>query len=194
MKAKNFIAGAYRRLNRVLRNFHYILLSRNVNVFGQPIKHQPVLLMGAGPISFGRNVRVGVRSSPNYWSSYCYLESRSPDSSIHIGENTWINNNFAAIAEKCSIEIGAYCLIGHDVLIIDSNFHDLNPANRHNRGNVEVGSVKIADNVFIGSRVVILKNSSVGSGSVIAAGAIVSGTFPSNCLIGGNPAAIIRHL
>lgn len=150
--------------------------------------------MGLGTISFEENVKLGVTSSPGYWSTYCYLESRHPGASILIGKNTWINNGFSAIAEKGFIKIGADCLLGHEVIVFDSNFHGIDPNTRHSGDDVSFGDVEIGDNVFIGSRVTILKNSKIGSGSVVASGAVVSGTFPSNCVIAGNPAVVVRHL
>jgi maltose O-acetyltransferase len=48
--------------------------------------------------------------------------------------------------------------------------------------------------VWIGDRVLILKGSEIGEGCVVAAGAVVSGKFPPDVLIGGVPAKIIRTL
>ena len=186
--------GLYRRLTRFLRRLPYALLSQNVRVQGKPHTYQPVLMMGKGQIRFDSNVRIGVTSSPGFWSTNCCLESRSEGAAIRIGKTTWINNGFAAIAEKAEINSGANCLTGHDALILDSNFDDLNPGTRHGGGMVEVGNVEISDTVFIESRVTIRKNSVIGSGTVFAAGAVVAGRFPENCVIGGNPAVIIRRL
>lgn len=172
----------------------FSLLSKNNRVTGSPRKFQPVLYMGKGSISFEDKVSVGLFSSPGFWSTYCYIESRSRDASVTIGKNTWINNGFSAIAAKKSIRIGCNCLIGIDVSIYDSNFHDLDPLKRHSGGTARVGDVEISDNVFIGSKVLILKNTKIGEGCVIAAGSVVSGVFPPNCLVGGNPASFIREL
>jgi len=191
---KRKLKGAFRRTYRMIRVLRYSLLSTNDRVSGRIHKNQPVLLLGAGTISFENNVTIGISSSPGFWSTYCYLESRSSEASINIGQNTSINNGFSAIAEKNSIKIGSNCLIGHDVVIFDSNFHCLDPDMRHSGGDISVGDVEILDNVFIGSRATILKKTKIGSGSVVAAGAVVSGNFPANCVIAGNPAMVIRRL
>lgn len=193
-KLKRLAKGSFRKCCRAIRIVSYSILSTNDNVIGRPKRNQPILCGGRGSIKFGNNVNIGVGSSPDFWSSYCYLESRSSDSSIIIGENTSINNGFSAIAEKCSIQIGRGCLIGHKVVVFDSNFHSLDPKTRHSGGAVAVGDVVICDNVFIGSRVTILKNTRIGSGSVVGAGSVVSGDYPENCLIAGNPAVVVRQL
>ena len=190
---KKFLKKLFVRANLSARILRYSLLSTNEHVLGRPNGFQPIQFMGAGKISFQKNVTIGVARSPGFWSTYCYLESRSSGASIEIGHDTSINNGFSAIAEKCSIKIGSNCLIGHNVVIFDSNFHCLDPDLRHHGGDVSVGDVEIMDNVFIGSLVTILKNTKIGSGSVVAAGSVVSGDFPSNCIIAGNPAVIVSQ-
>jgi carbonic anhydrase/acetyltransferase-like protein (isoleucine patch superfamily) len=193
-KLGRLLKGSYRKSRRAARIFSFVILSNNERVKGRPRRIQPTLLTGQGSITFEHNVKIGVNSSPGFWSTYCYLDSRGVSARIAIGSNTWINNGFTAIAEKCSIQIGGDCLIGHDVVVLDSNFHSLDPSSRHSGGPVGVGDVVISDNVFIGSRVTILKNTIIGSGSVVGAGSVVSGNYPGNSLIAGNPAVVIRQL
>ena len=52
----------------------------------------------------------------------------------------------------------------------------------------------IGENCWIGAKVTILAGSKIGHNSVIAAGAVVSGEFPSYSVIGGVPAKIIREV
>lgn len=186
--------GGVRRSLRLTRGLKYQILSTNTWTGHSPEKAQPVQLAGRGEIRFESNVRIGVRSSPKFWSSACYIEARSPAARILVGENTWINNNFSAISEDGSISIGRDCLIGHDVFIVDSDFHHISPELRHSGEKLDSQPVNIGNNVFIGSRSTILKNSHIGDGSVIAANAVVSGRFPDRSLIAGNPAKLIRIL
>ena len=187
---KRLIKAALRRLLRLTRRLKYQALSTNTWTGHAPKRYQPLLLAGLGTISFQTNVRIGLSSSPKFWSSECYIEARSTSAKVEIGQNTWINNGFSAISNSGSISIGQDCHIGHDVFIIDSDFHLLDP----NKRNVDPGSqpVCIGNNVFIGSQVTILKNTHIGDGSVVAASAVVSGTFTARSLIAGNPARLIR--
>ena len=189
---KRLIKGALRRLLRLTRRLKYQALSTNTWTGHAPKRYQPLLLAGLGTISFQTNVRIGLSSSPKFWSSECYIEARSTSAKVEIGQNTWINNGFSAISNGGSISIGQDCHIGHDVFIIDSDFQLLDP----NKRNVDPGSqpVCIGNNVFIGSQVTILKNAHIGDGSVVAASAVVSGTFTARSLIAGNPARLIRTL
>lgn len=189
---KGLIKGAFRRLLRLGRRLKFQLLSTNTWTGHAPKQNQALLLAGRGIVTFHRNVRIGVSTSPKFWSSECYIEARSTSAKVEIGQNTWINNNFSAISNSGSILIGQNCQIGHDVFIIDSDFHFLDPDKR----NIDPGSqpVNIGNNVFIGSHVTILKNVRIDDSSVVAAGAVVSGTFPARSLIAGNPAKLIRTL
>lgn len=191
---KSIIAILVRRIYKRFRIIKFDIFSTNKS-FGGPLKkHQPVLLMGKGRIVFGRDVNVGVSTSPKFWSSEFYIEARSEASKIEVGSGTWFNNCVSVISHKDLVKIGELCLVGHDVLIVDSDFHCINPDLRHSGGPIDCGPVFIGNNVFIGSQVTILKKTIVGAGSVIAAGSVVSGQFPPNSLIAGNPARLIRTI
>ena len=55
-------------------------------------------------------------------------------------------------------------------------------------------SIKIGNHVWIGNTVLIFKNAIVGDNSIVAGGSVVGGkVFPSNCIVGGNPAKVIKE-
>lgn len=54
-----------------------------------------------------------------------------------------------------------------------------------------LGKVEIADNCFIGFGAIILPNTQLGKGCIVAAGSIVKGQFPAGSIVAGNPARII---
>lgn len=52
--------------------------------------------------------------------------------------------------------------------------------------------VVIEDDVWVGANVIILKGVTIGKGSVVAAGAVVTKSFPPYSIIGGVPANLLR--
>ncbi len=59
---------------------------------------------------------------------------------------------------------------------------------------VEMAPIVIADKVWLGMNVTVLKGVTIGEGSVVAAGSIVTKNVPPWTLVAGNPARIIREL
>lgn len=53
--------------------------------------------------------------------------------------------------------------------------------------------VYIGDNCFIGTRVIILPGVRIGNEVIVGAGSVVTKDVPSNCIVAGNPARIIRN-
>jgi len=153
----------------------------------------PVLCEGKGSITVGDGTIFGYVEDADFWTSYVFLNPRKADSKISIGKDCQICNRFTAISEGEGIEIGDNVLVGTAVTVMDSDFHDIEPSRRLT-GTPKTGKVAIADNVWIGDRVTILKGTSIGKNSVVAAGAVVSGAFPENVVIGGVPAKVIREI
>ena len=78
-------------------------------------------------------------------------------------------------------------------MIYDSDFHDLAPKTRHESSGASK-PVFIGDNVWIGSRAIILKGVEIGDNAVVAAMSVVTRSVPSNSLAAGNPARVVREL
>lgn len=188
---KLIIGGLFRRLVQYSRVVLYHLMSNNASN-GKPIRYQPVQLVGFGSIKFESNVKIGVFPSPLFFSTYAYIEARNSSAIVHIGKNTWINNNFRAIAEHTIIEIGSGCQIGWNVEILDSDFHGLKIADRKISRPESAKPVFIGNDVYVGNNVTILKGVSIGNGSVIANGSLVISDIPANSVAGGTPARVIR--
>jgi len=84
------------------------------------------------------------------------------------------------------ITIGADAAMGAECLIIDSDFHGLAPDQRREPGVIR--PVNIGNNVFIGTRVTILKGVSIGDDAVIGAGSVVIKAVDAGSIVAGNPA------
>jgi maltose O-acetyltransferase len=122
------------------------------------------------------------------------LEARNKGASISIGNGTWINNDFRAIAEHTFISIGENCRIGGRVEMLDSDFHGLCVDQRDMSKAEWAAPVIVGNDVFIGSNVAILKGVRIGDGAVIAAGSIVTRDIPSRVVAAGNPARVVSSL
>lgn len=190
---KLIIAGLFRKLVQYPRVVLYSLMSNNEST-GKPIRLQPVQLVGFGSITFDSNVSIGVFASPLFFSTYAYIEARNSGAVVHIGKNTWINNNFRAIAEHTTIEIGSDCRIGSNVEILDSDFHGLKIADRNVSRPELALPIIIGNDVFIGNNVTILKGVSIGNGSVVANSSLVLSDIPANSIAGGVPAKVVRSI
>ena len=153
----------------------------------------PVLCEGKGRVSVGEGTVFGFMEDADFWTTYEFLNPRNAGSKISIGKNCQICNRFTAISEGEGIEIGDNVLVGSSVTVLDSDFHEIDPEKRVD-GNPKTGKVVIGDNAWIGDRVMILKGTAIGKNSVVAAGAVVSGEFPANVVIGGVPARVIREI
>lgn len=60
------------------------------------------------------------------------------------------------------------------------------------QGEAPERAIEIGNDVWIGTRVIILPGVSIGSHSIIGAGAVVAQSFPEYSVIGGNPAKLIK--
>ena len=75
-------------------------------------------------------------------------------------------------------------------IIYWSSFHIIENSNGEIMNQSD--GIVIEDYVWIGIGAILLKGIRIGSGAVIAAGSVVTKDVPSNCMVAGNPAHIIR--
>jgi acetyltransferase-like isoleucine patch superfamily enzyme len=104
---------------------------------------------------------------------------------VSIGGGSFFSFGTNIIATQ-EIVIGEGCAVSWHVTIIDANMHELNGM----RGS---SPIRIGNCVWIGHGVSILPGVEIGDGSVVAAGAIVTKSFPKNVTIAGNPARVIKE-
>ena len=156
------------------------------------VYHVPVRFEGGGTLVVSDGVKLGYYMAPRLGTGGILIQSRGPESNIFIGKATALSNNVTVMARK-SVRIGANCLIGDCVQIVDSDFHGISPTKRHSTSG-ESEEVVIGENVWLGSRVIVLKGANIGDGSIIGAGSVVVGEIPSGVIAGGVPAKVIRQL
>ena len=95
------------------------------------------------------------------------------------------------IACSDEITIGNSVMMANGVYVTDSDWHGLYDRIARNEQRTPV---YIADNVWLGDGVKVLKGVSIGKNSVVAAGAIVTRDIPDNVVAAGNPAKIVKEL
>lgn len=113
------------------------------------------------------------------------------NSQIEIGNRSGIGIN-ARIYGK--VIIGDDVLMGPDVVMLTSGhcFDDISiPINR--QGIIKEEPIYIGNDVWIGTRVIILPGVHIGNGVVIGAGAVVTKDILDYDVVAGNPAITIRH-
>lgn len=140
------------------------------------------------PIMFGNSVKIGAFST---------ISTTSHLSKYGIGLT--IGNN-SAIGEYAYFGCSGGVTIGEDVIMgqfisfhsENHNFDDQKKLIRE-QGVTSAGIV-LGNNIWVGSKVTFLDGCKVGNNSVVAAGAVVKGEFPSNVVIGGVPAKVIKEL
>lgn len=110
---------------------------------------------------------------------------------ISLGDNSGIGIN-AQIAPY--VTIGNDVMMGPDCMIYTSN-HGMNRLDipMWKQPSTEFEPVVIGNDVWIGSRVIILAGVHIGDGSVIGAGSVVTKNVDPYSIVGGNPARIIRR-
>ena len=114
-----------------------------------------------------------------------------PVARLRIGSNCWINASCVFDASS-SIDIGNSVALGQGVMIL-TNSHEIGPS-RDRAGTKTSLPVIIGDGVWIGARATVLPGVTIGSGAIVAAGALVNRSVEPDSLVGGLPARLIRKL
>ena len=129
-------------------------------------------------ISIGNNVTIGCK---NEWG----IENST--GILTIKDNvSMIDNVFLDFTGD--LEIGEGSHLGSDVYVLThTHGYDYRSAPLPQK-------LVIGKNVFVGSRSCILQNvNSIGDNAIIGAGSVVTKDVPSNAIVAGNPARIIKY-
>lgn len=118
------------------------------------------------------------------------------DADLVIGEGADIGEYTHITAIGC-MRIGKNLLTGRWVTITDNSHGNTDFITLQTppfmRCITSKGPVVIGDNVWIGDKATILPGVTIGDGAVIAANAVVTKDVPAYCVVGGNPARIIKQ-
>ncbi len=103
-----------------------------------------------------------------------------------IGAHTRINRK-CCLDMRGPLVIGDNVSVSPEVMILTAQHHF-----ERSGFDLEMRPVVIEDHVWIGARAVILPGAFLGRGSVVAAGAVVSGHVAPLSVVGGVPARVLR--
>lgn len=112
-----------------------------------------------------------------------------PGAKLELGNNSFISLDTKIICKEY-IKIGENCAISWDCMIMDTDFHNIIHEGCKNK---ETKPINIGNNVWIGSKVSILKGVTIGDNVVVAANSVVTKSIPSDCIVAGNPAKVTKN-
>ena len=118
----------------------------------------------------------------------CYFGNGSH---LEVGDRSQLGQNSRLGG---TITIGKDCVMGPDVVMMATSheFSSLEiPINQ--QGAKPEEPIVIGDDCWIGTRCILLPGVHLGNKVIVAAGAVVTHSFPDNCIIGGIPAKIIKY-
>ncbi|MCO6044735.1 acyltransferase [Aeoliella sp. ICT_H6.2] len=117
---------------------------------------------------------------------------------MQVGDECLLSSPMFLCEER--ISIGSRVVMGWNVAVMDTDFHPLDPDLRKtdaiacsplaggiSRPAIDSAPVTIGDDVWIGPQATILKGTSIGSGSFIEPGTMVTQDVPAGSRVSGNP-------
>jgi maltose O-acetyltransferase len=133
--------------------------------------------------------KVGARS--RMWGMPRIVGPRNLYENLQIGEDCWFNIGcYMDLGGKITIDDRA--AIGHEVMLLTTSHH-IGDAYRRVGADI-IAPVHIGAGAWLGARCIILPGVTVHPGAVVGAGAVVTKDVPSNTVVAGVPAVVIRHL
>ena len=160
-----------------------------------------------GPSSFRRfhsQQDVGLLIGRDCTLDHCQF-SVGKSARISIGDQCYLTS--VILMCESEIRIGNRVIIGWNTALADSDFHPLDPALRIQdaialspassskaRPPIESKPIIIQDDVWIGPMTTILKGVTIGRGSFIEPGSMITRAIPPATRVGGNPATIIGKI
>ncbi|MET0326653.1 MAG: acyltransferase [Ilumatobacteraceae bacterium] len=113
------------------------------------------------------------------------------DGLLEIGERTLVNFGCSLVATQ-HVSIGAHCHIGPYTMMLDNDYHRIEPERRLERPPSK--PIILEENVWIGARVIVMSGVRIGKDSCVGAGSVVTSDVPPRTLAVGVPARVIREL
>jgi acetyltransferase-like isoleucine patch superfamily enzyme len=115
------------------------------------------------------------------------------DRVIKIGSGFSGIGHFRVVEDNSYIHLGNDCMFSWDVTIMASDYHTIYDKTGQVL-NKAAGGVTLGNNIWVGCKSTILKNTQIGNGSIVGACSVVTRQFKDeNCILAGNPAKIVKR-
>lgn len=116
------------------------------------------------------------------------------NNSVHIHRKTMISGKTElAVLEGTKIDVGEGTLFSANITLRTGDSHSVIDVANGKRLN-KSRNIIVGDHVWIGNTVIITKGTILGSHCVVATGSVVTGkAFPNHCVVGGNPAKVLKE-
>jgi acetyltransferase-like isoleucine patch superfamily enzyme len=119
-------------------------------------------------------------------------------STISVGDDVLLGDRACLMASCSRIVIGSHVMFGPEVTIRGGN-HRIDAVGRfmksirdEEKRPEDDRGVVVEDDVWVGTRAVILSGVRIGRGAVVGAGAVVTKSVPPYVIVVGNPARLVR--
>jgi acetyltransferase-like isoleucine patch superfamily enzyme len=118
------------------------------------------------------------------------LEGSTRIGRITLGEHVFVGERTSIVSHE-NIEVGPMTMISHNCSIMDFN-HGTSPGEPMSRQPGQTAEVRIGRDCWLGAGVIVLPGVTIGDGTIVGAGAVVTRSLPPNVLAAGVPARVVR--
>lgn len=134
-----------------------------------------------------------------------HLVTECQDSVLTIGDRVSIGGG-TVIDCALSVIIESDVMISYGCTVVDADNHSIYPELRrndvenwmngkdHDWSLSKKEAVRVCEGAWIGARSIILKGVTIGPGSVVAMGSVVTKDVPERVIVAGNPAMVVGHI
>lgn len=141
-------------------------------------------------VTWPHQVRIGNQCRIEHDVYFHFDGIYKPGPGITIGNHCFIGAGTEFNISEL-IEIGDHCQIASGCRFVDHN-HGKAPGAPIGKQPCSSSPISLGEDVWIGANAVILEGVQIGSGAIVAAGAVVTRSVPSNAIVAGVPARTIR--
>jgi acetyltransferase-like isoleucine patch superfamily enzyme len=199
VKKKQVVDTLRKNINGSNNKIQISLLSNFDNCVLEIIGHNNELIVGE--CSEFKNVKIFISGNHNkviigdrvsfVRGGEIWIEDNN--CSIVVGDKTTFENvHLAATEDNSEIIIGEDCMFAYDIDVRTGDSHSILDASTNQRTNY-AKSVIIGNHVWVASHCSILKGVKIGNNNIVGTRSLVIKNFPQEgCVIGGNPAGILR--